>query len=235
LVKAAAAGRSALFFILVSLCSVPFLVLYPFYFVVPARWAWPFIAGYLRMMLFMLRWACGLSYEIEGLEHIPAGACLLASRHESAWETLFFPIFFGDPAFFVKKEVFSYPIAGSIARKNRHIFVDRTGDLETARAALRSAQAQAASGRSVCIFPSGTRQAAGQLKLRTGVAALYALLDVPCVPIVLDSGRYWPRGSWWTYPGTIHVRVLPPISPGLPKKTFLAVLAEKLSEPASGD
>ncbi len=83
--------------------------------------------------MFWLRVVCGISYEITGLENLPDGPCILASRHEAMWETIFLPWMLGNPAVFLKSEILGYPIAGPVARKMGYIGVDRTGDLEAAK------------------------------------------------------------------------------------------------------
>lgn len=233
LVKPATVIRSIIFYILAALLSLPFVVIFPFVFIVPRQAAWPFIAAFLRGLLFLLKHVCGLGFEIHGIETIPEGPVLLASRHESIWEVLFFPLFFGNPAAFAKQEIFRYPFAGAIARRGGHISIDRSGDMEALRVALNTAKQRVDSGRSILIFPSGTRREDGRSDIKAGVGALYGLLRIPCVPIVLDSARYWPGDSWWQSPGTIVVRILPAIGPASGRREFLEILQKKLNEPAS--
>lgn len=220
--------RSILFHFAALMAVIPFAPAFPLLFVSTRRVTWPLAAAYLRLLSWLLRVICGIEYRIEGAEHLPSTPCLLASRHESAWEVLFFPLLFGDPVAFAKQEIFGYPIGGRIVRGGGHISIDRGGDLAALRAGFEGARRAIASGRSLLIFPSGTRHEAGRDRMRGGVVALYGLLGVPCVPISLDSGRCWPPGSWLKYPGTIHVRIGAPIPPGLDKQTFAAAIKQQL-------
>jgi 1-acyl-sn-glycerol-3-phosphate acyltransferase len=219
--------RSILFHVAAFAVAVPLLPLAPLL-VFDRRVWWPIIDAYLRVLGWLLKVICGVDHRIDGLERLPKAPYLLASRHESAWEVLFFPLFFDDPVAFAKREIFSYPLGGRIARRGGHISIDRSGDLAGIRAAFQGARDTVAAGRSVLIFPSGTRHVEGRDRIQAGVGALYDLLGVPCVPVVLDSGRCWPPDSWLKYPGTIHVRVGEPIAPGIDRAVFPAVLKERL-------
>jgi 1-acyl-sn-glycerol-3-phosphate acyltransferase len=91
------------------------------------------------------------------------------------------------------------------------------------------ARGRAAQGRDIVIFPEGTRRAPGAPPAyKPGIALLYEALALPCVPVALNSGAFWPRRSLLRRPGTIIVEFLPAIEPGLPRKQFLAVLQERI-------
>ena len=224
--------RSVVFHVAAMALLVVFVPFAPLLFVADRRALAPVVVAYLRGLGWLLRVICGIDHRIEGLEHLPQKPYLLASRHESAWEVLFFRLFFDDPVAFAKQEIFSYPLGGRLARNGGHIAIDRGGDLAGLRAAFEGARRAVAGGRSVLIFPSGTRHVEGRDRIQNGVAALYDLLDVPCVPVVLDSGRCWPPGTWLKYPGTIHVRIGEPIAPGLDRRSFLTVLRRRSGLPA---
>ncbi|MDP3898994.1 MAG: lysophospholipid acyltransferase family protein [Mesorhizobium sp.] len=197
----------------------------------PRRHGLPVLNAYLRGILFLLKWICGLSYEVKGAEHLPAGPVLLASAHQSTWENLFFILILSNPSFVVKEELFHYPLVGAIARKNGYIPAYRTGDLDGIRNSIADAVEQADRGRSILIFPPGTRTGIDAMPVfRRGVAALYEKLQLPCVPIAHNSGRYWQHRSWLRYPGVITVEILPAIPVGLDKKAFLDTLSDELTE-----
>ncbi len=200
----------------------------PLFFTSDRRRARGLILSFLGVLRLLLRWIAGIDERIEGVENLPPGPYLLASRHESAWEVLFFPLFFDDPAAFAKQEIFANPLGGLFARIGGHIAIDRGGDLAGLKAAFEAARQTVAGGRSILIFPSGTRHVDGRDRIQPGVTALYELLKVPCVPVTLDSGRCWPPGSWLRYPGTIRVRIGPPIAAGLDRRRFMAELREGL-------
>lgn len=228
-------ARATLYYAILIVCSIPFVPLLPLLWVhTPSWWLRPVIA-YLDLMAFLLKHVCGLSYRVEGLENIPEGPVLFASQHESSWEVLWFIKLLGNPVSFAKREVFSYLVGGRIATLSGHLPIDRDGDLDTVRAAFSGAAAAVRQGRSVLIFPSGTRSTAERDHIATGVSALYSLLDVPCVPVLLDSGRCWPRKSWAKHPGLITVRILPPIPRGMPRRLFSEHLREALAATATGE
>lgn len=165
----------------------------------------------------------GLDYEIRGRENLPATPCLIAMKHFAMWETLLLPVLLKDPAAVLKKELKSVPFYGWYASKMRMIFVDREAHVSALKAMVAQARAELADGRSVVIFPEGTRVAPGLAPdYKPGVAALYNALNVPCVPVALNSGLYW-KGIWRRR-GRIVIEFLPPIAPGLKRQAFMTAL-----------
>jgi 1-acyl-sn-glycerol-3-phosphate acyltransferase len=192
---------------------------------------WPIVTAYLRSILFLLKQICGLTFTVSGADKIVSTRpVLIASAHQSTWENLFFQIIFPNPAIIIKEEILRYPIAGAISRKNGHIPAFRIGDIHKIKESFRQAELRAKEGRSILIFPAGTRTGtAPPPPLRRGVAALYERLRLPCVPVAHNSGCLWRNGSWLRLPGTIIVQVLDPIPAGLDKATFLEALTTRLN------
>ena len=178
-----------------------------------------------RTNLWLLRTVCGIHAEFRGLEKIPRGALLVASKHQSLWETFALLCMFSDPAFVLKRELQWIPFFGWYAWKARMIPVDR-GKRGLALAALTErARIELARGRQIVIFPEGTRRSPGaEPSYKFGIAHLYAETATPCLPIALNSGLFWPRRSFRRFPGTIVVEILDPIPPGLSKTEFAARL-----------
>jgi len=173
----------------------------------------------------LLRVLVGTRVEFRGLENIPQGPLLIAAKHQSAWETFALLPLFSDPAFILKQELMRIPVFGWFAAKARMIPVNRKGGSGALKAMTRRAQADMAEGRQILIFPEGTRRPAGAPPdYKFGVAHLYSSLQVPCLPVALNSGLYWPRRALLRRPGTILVEVLPAIPPGLGRAAFLARL-----------
>src|SRR5262249_53318443 len=178
-----------------------------------------------RFELALMRAIIGTTMEVQGREKLPHGACLVASKHQSAWETFALIPLFRDPALLMKRELFWIPFHGWFSYKFGMIPVDRDKGPAALRAMLREAKTRIAAGREIIIFPEGTRKAAGAPPdYKTGIVLLYEALNVPCVPVALNSGLFWPRRSVTRKPGTITVEILDPIPPGLPKKEFLSRL-----------
>ena len=150
--------RNLAFYLAALAYCAPFLLLSPLaYLPLPTRIVLPFVSAYLKGILFLLKWLVGLDYEVRHRERLPEGPVLFASAHQSTWENLFFQVLLGNPAILVKEEILSYPIVGNIALRNRHIPAYRGGRPDLVRQSLEDASRQAASGRSILIFPSGTR------------------------------------------------------------------------------
>jgi 1-acyl-sn-glycerol-3-phosphate acyltransferase len=129
----------------------------------------------------------------------------------------------------MKRELFWVPFHGWFSRKFEMIPVDRDKGPAALRRMLREARKRVADGREIIIFPEGTRRAPGAPpEYKTGVLLLYDALDIPCVPVALNSGVFWPRRSLKRRPGTIVVEFLDPIPPGLPKAEFLKRLTDAI-------
>lgn len=226
-------ARSLLFNFLFYVTTTLYVVIGSPLLFAPRSWAMAALANHARFELFLLRHIVGLKLEVRGKEKLPKGACLVAAKHQSAWETFALIPLFRDPALLMKRELFWIPFHGWFSRKFEMIPVDRDKGPAALRRMLRDAKKRIADGREIIIFPEGTRRAPGAPPdYKTGIVLLYEALGVPCVPLALNSGMFWPRRSLSLRPGTIIVEFLDPIPPGLPKAEFLARL-EKAIETAS--
>lgn len=180
-------------------------------------------------VLWGLRLLCGVRGRVEGLEHLPPGASIVAMKHQSTWETLFAPQVLDAPAFVVKRELTRIPFFGWYLLRCRMLPVDRKAGAGALRPMLQVAQARKAEARPIVIYPEGTRTAPGSsAPYHPGVAALYQALEVPVVPVALNSGLYWRRHSFLKRPGTIDMRFLEPIPPGMERRAFLAELQRRI-------
>ena len=188
-----------------------------------------FLNSYARTSLWLLRVVCNIGVEWRGLEKLPDGACIIACKHQSYWETLALYVVLDDPTYIIKRELMWIPVFGWYARKAGLIAIDRSAGLAAlARMSARALQALKAS-RQVIIFPEGTRRVPGaEPSYRSGIAQLYGKAGVPCVPVALNSGLFWPRRSFLRFPGTVLVEVLDPIAPGLDRKAFSARLQDAI-------
>jgi 1-acyl-sn-glycerol-3-phosphate acyltransferase len=195
----------------------------------PRRWVVAWARLWIVFVLWWLRVTIGLTHRIVGRENLPAGPAILASKHQSSWETLSFTLLFDDIAIVLKRELLFIPVVGWAMARAGNIAVAR-GDGSTAlRGLVKQAKAAIAEGRSIVIFPEGTRVAPGDRKpYQVGTAALYRQLGVPVVPIALNSGLFWGRRKWIKRPGVLTLEILPPILPGLPRETFMQTLQEKI-------
>jgi 1-acyl-sn-glycerol-3-phosphate acyltransferase len=198
----------------------------------PRRWSAFGMRLWSAGLAWLLERVVGLGYEVRGREHLPQGGGLVASNHQSAWETVIFQRFLHDAAFVLKRELLLSP-NGLYAWRSGSIPIDRSGGGGALRAMVKAAQARIARGQTVVIFPEGTRTASGTRRpYHPGVAALYAHLGVPVTPIALNSGLFWARKSFLKRPGTVLVEVLPAIPPGLERASFMRRLGETIQTAA---
>ena len=213
-----------------GIAGLPFLL-------TPRRTAMRFGRFWAQAVLFALKHIVGLDGEIRGRENIPQGGCLIAMKHQSAWDTLMLPPLLGDPAVVIKRELQWVPFYGWYATRAGSIFIDRKGGSGALRRMVAAAKRAVAEGRPVVIFPQGTRTPPGEpvaeAPYQPGVAALYRELGVPLVPVAVNSGLYWGRRAFMKRPGRIVAEFLPPIPPGLPRREVMATLESRI-EAASG-
>ncbi len=225
--------RSILFGVLFYVTTALFVVLGSPLLFAPRRWVMAALRVHTRTELWLLKHIVGLDFEVRGLDRLPKSPFLVASKHQSAWETFALIPLFRDPALLMKRELFWIPFHGWFSYKFQMIPVDREAGPKALRRMLRAAEKRIADGREIIIFPEGTRRPPGAAPdYKTGIVLLYTSLKVPCVPVALNSGYFWPRRSWRRKPGTVVVEILDPIPPGLPKAAFLSRL-EAAIEPAS--
>jgi 1-acyl-sn-glycerol-3-phosphate acyltransferase len=184
-----------------------------------------------RSNLWLLRHVCGIAVELRGLEKIPRGAVLVASKHQSLWETFALLRVFDDPAYILKRELMFIPFFGWYAWKAGMIPVDRGRGAQALAEMTARARLELARGRQIIIFPEGTRRAPGaEPTYKYGIVHLYAETGAACLPIALNSGLFWPRRSFRRYPGTIVVEVLDAIAPGLGKEAFAETLKARVED-----
>lgn len=213
--------RSALFNVVFYLNLALFLVLGSGFYFTPRKWSIRALQVWARSSLFWLRVIAGIRMEVRGEEHIPPGACLVAGKHQSFWETFAILPLLDDPAMVLKKELTYIPFFGWFIYKFRMIPVERSAGTQALRSLMDAASRAIALGRQVVIMPEGTRRAPDDPpEYKPGAAALYGMLDVPCVPFALNSGLYWPRRQFLRRPGTIVISFLEPIPSGLGRRNF---------------
>jgi 1-acyl-sn-glycerol-3-phosphate acyltransferase len=188
------------------------------------RWAIMSIARYwARSSIWLLRAICNVKVEYRGLEKIPKGPLIVASKHQSMWETFALLQFFDQPLFILKRELKWIPLFGWYLIKSDMIAVNRAAGGRSLLRMTRRAGAQVRRGRQLIIFPEGTRRAVdAPPRYKAGVAQIYVDCGVTCLPVALNSGLFWPRRTFMRYPGTLVVEFLDPLPPGLSRDEFIA-------------
>lgn len=186
----------------------------------PKRWcAW---------LLWGLKRIAGLDYEVRG--RVPADGVLVASKHMSMWDTIALYHTLNDSVFVLKRSLMNVPLYGWYARKVGMIAIDRDAGASALRSMTVAARDALARHRAIVIFPEGTRKTPGApADYKPGVAGLYGQLDVPCVPVALNSGLFWTGpGGFLKKRGRIVLEYLEPIPAGLKRAEFMRILEERI-------
>src|ERR1700720_2528824 len=192
-------------------------------FLLPRRIFMRVAKAWARSNIWLMSLICHIKVEYRGVEKIPKGPLIVASKHQSMWETFALLQFFDAPLFIYKRELGWIPFFGWYLMKAKMIGVDRSGGLRSLMEMARRAPREIQSGRQLIIFPEGTPTPVGAPpNYMTGVGQIYANSGVPCLPVALNSGLFWPRRTFMRYPGTLVVEFLDPLPPGLKRKDFIA-------------
>jgi 1-acyl-sn-glycerol-3-phosphate acyltransferase len=183
-------------------------------FLMPRRASVGLARLWIRGAFFWLRLCTSIRHEVRGREHIPQHTGILASKHQSAWETMAFYLLLRDPAFVLKKELLSIPVFGWYLRHIGMIAIDRSAGQQALQQIIAQGREAMADGRQIVIFPEGTRVAPGTKKrYHRGVVALQEALQLPITPVALNSGLCWERNAFVKKPGCITIQFLRPIYP----------------------
>jgi 1-acyl-sn-glycerol-3-phosphate acyltransferase len=221
--------RSIVFLVVFYVNTAAFMLLGGWLFLAPRRWAMEGLRLHGLASLWWLKVICGTRLEVRGREKLPKGACLVAAKHQSAWDTFALIPVFHDPAMVMKAELGWIPLYGWFSHKFEHIFVQRERGPSALKAMLKDARDRASQGREIVIFPEGTRRPPGAPPdYKPGYTALYDGLKLPCVPVALNSGLFWPRRSFMRYPGTAVIEILDPVPPSLPRAEARKLIEERI-------
>lgn len=221
--------RSALFMVwflaittILSLVFLPVLIL--------PRGATVWLARlWSRVTFWGLKVFAGIGWEVRGT--VPKGAVLVASKHMSMWDTMALYLALDAPAIVLKRSLLYIPFYGWFVWKATAIAIDRSAGASALRKMSQAAKTVLGEGRAILIFPEGTRKKPGAAPdYKPGVAGLYAMLEVDCVPVALNSGLHWT--GFLKRPGTIVLEFLEPIAPGLKRGAFMTLLEQRI-EPAT--
>ena len=165
-------------------------------------------------------WLCEhlLGIRVRVLGDIPPGPHLIAVKHQSMFETLEMVRLSKLPVIVMKKELADIPLFGWLTRRYGVIPVERSAGAKALRALVEQGRNAVATGRSVIIYPEGTRVRPGQTPpLQSGFAGLYRALGLPVVPVAVDSGRLWGRGLV-KRPGVVTFMIGETIAAGLKRE-----------------
>lgn len=182
-----------------------------------------------RLSLLMLDRICHVKVEFRGIEHLPQGAALIASKHQSFLETFALTLIVHDFTFVLKRELTLLPFFGWYLWATQQIAIDRAKRGSALAQVVKGARKVFAEGRQLLIFPEGTRRPPGAPpQYKMGVAHIAADTGVACVPVALNTGLFWPRRQFRRRPGTAVIEILPPIATGLGKDEFMRLLEKRI-------
>jgi len=182
-----------------------------------------------KSVLWFERKIVKIDYKIVGLENVPRGSCIIAAKHQSVWETCKLIYLFKNPSIVLKKELTYVPVWGWYAVASGLIPIDRKAGVKSLIVMKRAAKKAVEQGRKIVIFPQGTRVKPKVRKpYKVGVAALYQELEIPVVPMAVNSGMFWAKGSFIKKPGTITIEFLQPIEPNLSRSKMMKRLEREL-------
>jgi len=204
--------RSALFAASLVLVTPPYALIALATFPLPRMARYRIISGWSRLVVRMARALCGIRWRVEGREHLPAAPAVILAKHQSAWETLAFQEIFPPQVLVLKRELLWIPFFGWGLALMSPIAIDRAKGRAALRDIARRGRERLAQGFWVVIFPEGTRVRVGERReYQQGGAWLAAQCGVPVVPVAHNAGRLWPRNAFLKAPGTVTVRIGPPI------------------------
>jgi 1-acyl-sn-glycerol-3-phosphate acyltransferase len=199
--------RSLIFWIysIVTICAYSVFVGLSFF--LPLHYRYAEIRAFLRVYMYVLKVVCHIDYKVEGLHHIPKdNRVVVLSKHQSVWETFFLPLILHDPAIIVKRELLWIPFFGWGLAAADPIAINRSSGASAMQQIIKKGKQCLEAGRTVLLFPEGTRVAVGQVgKYKLGGARLATATGYPVLPVAHNAGYCWPRRQFIKQPGTIRV------------------------------
>jgi 1-acyl-sn-glycerol-3-phosphate acyltransferase len=200
--------RSALFALALVVITPPYSLLALATLPLPRHLRYRIISGWSIAVVHLARRICGIRWRVEGLENLPREACVILSKHQSAWETLAYQLIFPPQVLVLKRELLWIPFFGWGLALMSPIAINRAHGTKALRELARRGRERLAQGFWVVIFPEGTRVAPGtRRRYQPGGAWLAEKAGAPIVPVAHNAGLLWPRNGFLKRPGVITVRI----------------------------
>ncbi len=207
--------RAAVFWLLFLPVTIVLAMVMLLTFFMPLGWRIGIVHLWLSYTDLVLRVVCGLRYQVEGLENVPDQGFIVMSKHSSSWETIMLQRFFPPLVWVVKRELTWIPIFGWGLRVMDSIALNRGTGRKAINQLIVESKALMDRGRTLILFPEGTRVYPGQHKpFKLGGAIVSQRTGYAILPIAHNAGEFWPRHSWIKWPGCIRVVIGQPIEPG---------------------
>jgi len=206
--------RSLLFLLILLVVTPPYTLCVLFFFPLPHHVRRQSVVPWVNFAIWLVKHVLGIPYRLLGAENIPADACVVLCKHQSAWETLMLQEVFKDTVFVWKKEIKYLPFFGWALAVTPMIETDRSVSKSTLKRLVEQGRDRLANGYTVIIFPEGTRSQPGSKnRYKAGGALLAVETGTPVVPVALNSGEYWGRNALFKKSGTVTVSIGPAIDP----------------------
>ncbi|MFN4149063.1 MAG: lysophospholipid acyltransferase family protein [Rhodocyclaceae bacterium] len=204
--------RSTLFMLVMTMSTAVIVLALLLVFWLPPKRRRLFVMPWVRFVNWLIEHLLGIRMNVIGRENIPAGPCVILSKHQSAWETFALQQIFSLTSFVYKRELHWLPFFGWGLMLMPFVAIDRAAGKAALKQVIERGKRRLAEGYSVVIFPEGTRVKPGESRpFKIGGAMLAVAAGVPAVPVAHDSGEYWPRKAFVKRPGTVTVSIGPPI------------------------
>lgn len=206
--------RSLLYLLILSVFTPMFVTSFLLFFWLPLRQRHLYCRGWVWTALWLIKHVLGIRYEVRGAERIPAGACVVMAKHQSAWETIALQQIFLGSVFVLKKELHWLPFFGWALALNPMIAINRAAQRDALKQVAKIGAARLRAGYRVIIYPEGTRIAPGlKGEYKRGGAFLAKQAGFPVVPVAHNAGELWPRNAFVKRPGVVTVSIGPVIDP----------------------
>ncbi|MBB5019034.1 1-acyl-sn-glycerol-3-phosphate acyltransferase [Chitinivorax tropicus] len=206
--------RSLLFLLILLIITPIFALIALLVLPLPPLRRYRIVTGWSRLYTWFGVHLCGVRYRVEGLENLPDTPCIIYSKHQSAWETVVFQAIFPPQVWVAKRELAWVPFFGWGLATLSPILINRSDRRKANQQLIDQGRDRLAKGFWIVIFPEGSRVPAGkQREFKHGGARLAHDLNVPILPVALNSGEFWPKNSLWRFPGEITVSIGPAIHP----------------------
>ncbi len=198
--------RSLLFTFMQIVTTVIFSLLGVLLWPIPFKWRYKIVSKWARLNLWLLEKICGISYQIEGLEHIPDEPCIIMCKHQSAWETLALQVIFPQQVWVLKRELLWIPFFGWGLAALNPIAIDRGAGRKALSQVIEQGKERLLAGSWIVIFPEGTRIPTGEIgRFGIGGAKLAIESGASIIPIAHDAGKAWPKKGFIKQPFKIKM------------------------------
>jgi 1-acyl-sn-glycerol-3-phosphate acyltransferase len=223
--------RSSLFALALIVITPPYAIVAIATLPLPRLMRYRIISGWSRLVILLSKMILKIDWRIEGREHLPRRPSVILAKHQSAWETMAFQLFFPPQVHVLKRELLWIPFFGWGLALMSPIAIDRRRGHSALRFMAKRGKQRLAQGFWIVVFPEGTRVAPGEKRpYQIGGAWLAAASGAPVVPVAHNAGLVWPRNAFLKRPGTVTIRIGPPIDSADRDPATINRLAEKWIE-----